>query len=104
MTDFADPCSDPDWKSDPLAQYISWAAQQRWQRKPYDWQLELTLATLRGRDAVVIAPTGAGKSLPMILPLLSRDARDGDWALCLSPLNALQELQRSDSLGSRQLR
>ncbi|KIO15702.1 hypothetical protein M407DRAFT_50160, partial [Tulasnella calospora MUT 4182] len=70
-------------------------AEQRWRRKPYDWQLELTLATLRGRDAVVIAPTGAGKSLPMILPLLAKERKDGDWALCLSPLNALQELQAS---------
>ncbi|KAG8939041.1 hypothetical protein FRC04_007117 [Tulasnella sp. 424] len=90
---FSDPCSDPDWKLDPDVHYIRWAAKHRWQREPYDWQLELTLATLWGRDAVVIAPTGAGKSLPIILPLLAKDHKEGNWALCLSPLNALQELQ-----------
>ena len=83
---------------DNLVDYIRFAAIRRWIREPYDWQLRLTVAQINGRDAIVIAPTGGGKSLPIILPLLATDRRDGDWALCLSPLIALQDLQVSKRL------
>jgi len=37
---------------------------------PYSWQLDIAEALLLGLDCSVIAGTGAGKTLPFVLPLL----------------------------------
>jgi ATP-dependent helicase YprA (DUF1998 family) len=37
----------------------------------YDWQLDVAEALLLGLDCSVIAGTGAGKTLPFVLPLLA---------------------------------
>ncbi|KAI0706129.1 P-loop containing nucleoside triphosphate hydrolase protein [Cytidiella melzeri] len=39
-------------------------------KTPYDWQLDVADALLLGLDSVLIASTGAGKTLPFALPLL----------------------------------
>ncbi|KAI0324315.1 P-loop containing nucleoside triphosphate hydrolase protein, partial [Cubamyces sp. BRFM 1775] len=39
-------------------------------KQPYPWQLDVAEALLLGLDAVVIAGTGAGKTIPYLLPLL----------------------------------
>ncbi|KZT02561.1 uncharacterized protein LAESUDRAFT_601365, partial [Laetiporus sulphureus 93-53] len=38
--------------------------------EPYDWQVDVTEALLLGMDCTVIAGTGAGKTMPFVMPLL----------------------------------
>ena len=43
----------------------------RWFGKdPYEWQLDITEPIILGLDSVVIAGTGAGKTMPFMMPLL----------------------------------
>jgi bloom syndrome protein len=58
--------------------------------EPYQWQLDVTEATLLGLDSVVIAGTGSGKTIPFMLPLLLNPDK---MALVLSPLKVLQRDQ-----------
>lgn len=44
-------------------------------RTPYDWQLDAAEALILGFDCVVVAGTGAGKTIPFTLPLFVRDSR-----------------------------
>lgn len=57
---------------------------------PYDWQLDVTEAILLGLDSVVIAGTGAGKTMPFMMPLLLDKNRK---VIIISPLKVLQEDQ-----------
>jgi bloom syndrome protein len=58
----------------------------------YEWQIDVAEALILGLDAVVIAGTGAGKTIPFMLPvLLHRDK----FVLIISPLKILQEDQVS---------
>ncbi|MDT9593121.1 RecQ family ATP-dependent DNA helicase [Nocardioides zeae] len=57
--------------------------------RPTDWQREALTAVLDGRDAVVLAPTGSGKSLVY----LAASRLVGGWTLVVSPLLALQRDQ-----------
>jgi ATP-dependent helicase YprA (DUF1998 family) len=43
-------------------------------RIPYDWQLDAAEALILGLDCVVVAGTGAGKTIPFMLPLLVQDS------------------------------
>src|ERR1700751_3075392 len=52
-------------------------------------QAEAVTAALSGRDALVVMPTGSGKSLCYQLPALMRD----DLTLVVSPLVSLMEDQ-----------
>ena len=60
---------------------------QRFGQVPYPWQLDVTKALLLGLDTVVIAGTGAGKTMPFMMPLLSNPKK---IMLILSPLKVLQ--------------
>lgn len=66
-------------------------------RVPYDWQLDAAEALILGLDCVVIARTGAGKTIPFVLPLFVQDSLD-KLVLIISPLNALETDQVSFSL------
>ncbi|RDB26965.1 Bloom syndrome [Hypsizygus marmoreus] len=57
---------------------------------PYDWQLDVTEATLLGLDSVIIAGTGSGKTIPFMLPLLLHPKK---LMLIISPLKVLQKDQ-----------
>ncbi|KAF8154045.1 P-loop containing nucleoside triphosphate hydrolase protein [Crassisporium funariophilum] len=63
---------------------------QRFGRDPYEWQVDVTEAILLGLDCVVIAGTGAGKTMPFMMPLLLDDSK---CILVISPLKVLQEDQ-----------
>ncbi|MDE2362268.1 MAG: ligase-associated DNA damage response DEXH box helicase [Hyphomicrobiales bacterium] len=76
--------------------FQDWFAARRW--RPRDHQLALIRAAERGRDALLIAPTGAGKTLAGFLPTLialasarGRANRPGGrlHTLYISPLKAL---------------
>ncbi|KAF8876505.1 P-loop containing nucleoside triphosphate hydrolase protein [Gymnopilus junonius] len=57
---------------------------------PHEWQLDVTEAILLGLDCIVIAGTGAGKTMPFMMPLLLDDIKK---AVIISPLKVLQEDQ-----------
>ena len=58
-------------------------------RSPYDWQLDAAESLILGLDCVVVAGTGAGKTIPFMLPLFVHDSWD-KLVLIISPLNALE--------------
>lgn len=59
--------------------------------KPYEWQLDAEALLLR-LDLTVIAGTGAGKTIPFILPLLN-DPNAKSIVLVILPLKELQTEQ-----------
>ena len=73
--------------------FADWFAAQGWSPRPY--QLEMVARAREGCDALLIAPTGGGKTLAGFLPSLvelaghPRAARRGVHTLYISPLKAL---------------
>ncbi|OJT15549.1 ATP-dependent DNA helicase Q-like 3 [Trametes pubescens] len=65
---------------------------KRTQLEPYPEQLDLAECMLLGVDAVSIAGTGWGKTLPFVLPLFVPETKDR-MIIIISPLNALEEDQ-----------
>lgn len=61
---------------------------------PYDWQVDIAEALLLGMDSVLIAGTGAGKTLPFIMPLFVDDSQS-KRVIIISPLNELERDQVS---------
>jgi ATP-dependent helicase YprA (DUF1998 family) len=59
---------------------------------PRQFQLEATLALLAGKDSLIHAATGSGKTLCMVLPALLEPTA---VSLVISPLKRLQALQVS---------
>ncbi|KAH9958297.1 hypothetical protein BC827DRAFT_1344993 [Russula dissimulans] len=57
--------------------------------EPYSWQLDICEALLLGLDCIVITGTGAGKTMPFIMPLLV-DPTKKKVVVIISPLNALE--------------
>ena len=45
---------------------------------PYEWQLDISEAVLLGLDTILLASTGAGKTLPFIMPLMLDKKKKGD--------------------------
>src|SRR5688572_33362618 len=69
----------------------SWFAAKGW--APRRHQLEMLAAARAGRSALLVAPTGAGKTLAGFLPSLAElvDApTEGLHTLYISPLKALE--------------
>lgn len=58
----------------------------------YDWQVDVSEALLLGLDCSVIAGTGAGKTMPFVMPLF---VESNKIIIIISPLNALEEDQAS---------
>ncbi|WP_404863799.1 ligase-associated DNA damage response DEXH box helicase [Georhizobium sp. MAB10] len=79
------------------AQFIDWFASRGWQPRAH--QLELLAKVRSGKSVLLIAPTGAGKTLAGFLPSLTDlaergpakpgAARNGIHTLYISPLKAL---------------
>ena len=75
-----------EWTCEKLISIFS----QRFGQVPYPWQLDVTEALLLGLDTVVIAGTGAGKTMPFMMPLLLNPKK---IMLIPSPLKVLQRDQ-----------
>ena len=61
-------------------------------REPYDWQVDVCEAILLGLDCIIIAGTGAGKTLPFVMPLLMDETKQ-KMVVVISPLIELEEDQ-----------
>src|ERR1700722_8077766 len=59
---------------------------------PFDWQTDVCEALMLGLDCIVIAGTGAGKTMPFCMPLLA-DRTKCKMVIVISPLNALEHDQ-----------
>ena len=59
-------------------------------REPRTWQLDVAEALILSLNTVVIAPTGAGKTLPFFMPILLYPKK---IMIIISPLIALQNDQ-----------
>ncbi|TFY52572.1 hypothetical protein EVG20_g10496 [Dentipellis fragilis] len=57
---------------------------------PHSWQLDIAESLVLGMDCELIASTGAGKTIPFVLPLFYQS---GKIIIIISPLNALEEDQ-----------
>ena len=64
--------------------------QERFGSSAHEWQVDVTEAILLGLDSFVIAGTGAGKTMPFMMPLLL-DPKSK--CIIISPLKVLQEDQ-----------
>src|ERR1700674_994654 len=60
---------------------------ERFGKDPYDWQLDVMEVILLGLDSVVIAGTGAGKTMPFMMLLLLNKSKK---VIIVSPLKILQ--------------
>ena len=60
---------------------------ERFGTDPFEWQLDVTEAILLGLDSVVIAGTGAGKTMLFMMPLLLDKTKK---VIIVSPLKVLQ--------------
>jgi ATP-dependent helicase YprA (DUF1998 family) len=58
--------------------------------EPYEWQLDVGEAVKVGLNVTLVAGTGAGKTIPFILPLLA-DETGRQMCLIISPLKELQK-------------
>lgn len=60
---------------------------------PESWQTDVAVASITGRDCMLISPTGSGKTLSFVMPcFVCPDVT----VIIVSPLNALEENQVSD--------
>jgi ATP-dependent helicase YprA (DUF1998 family) len=57
---------------------------------PYQWQINVAEAILLGLDCMVIAGTGAGKTMSFVMPLFVKPQK---IVIIVSPLNVLEEDQ-----------
>ena len=57
---------------------------------PRDFQLQASLAILHGKDSIVTAGTGSGKTLCQLIPLL---LPPGTLLITISPLNGFKSLR-----------
>ncbi|KAI0702022.1 P-loop containing nucleoside triphosphate hydrolase protein [Cerioporus squamosus] len=59
---------------------------------PYEWQVDVAEALWLGLDTAVIAGTGAGKTMPFVMPLFL-DTTKKKMVIVISPLNELEKDQ-----------
>lgn len=87
--------NDGSYSSQATREKITQEFQRRCDGKtPYDWQLDVTEALLLKLDCIAIAGTGAGKTMPFVMPLFADTT--GRWIMIVcSPLTALQTDQVS---------
>lgn len=60
---------------------------------PTEFQVQATLSILDGKDTVVAASTGAGKSRLFRMPFLVSETRPDAMIIVVTPLKALQNEQ-----------
>ncbi|KAK7008277.1 bloom syndrome [Favolaschia claudopus] len=81
-----------DFNSEATRQKLEFLFEEQTGKKPYEWQIDVSEALILGLDSVVIAGTGAGKTIPFMLPVMLHPEK---FVLVISPLKVLQEDQAS---------
>jgi superfamily II DNA helicase RecQ len=66
---------------------LTWLFHEQFGTDLFKWQLDVTEAILLGLDSVAIAGTGAGKTMPFMMPLLLDKTKK---VIIVSPLKVLQ--------------
>ena len=64
-------------------------------KKPYGWQMDVAEAIITGLDCVIVAGTGAGKTMLLIMPLLVDPKKH---IIIISPLDAFKHNQVSTNV------
>lgn len=77
------------------AALVCWSVTQGTQI-PREMQLRSILADRLGRDSLVSAGTGSGKTLPIAINILLDDPSKNKITLTISPLKRLQSTQQAD--------
>ncbi|KII82643.1 hypothetical protein PLICRDRAFT_677307 [Plicaturopsis crispa FD-325 SS-3] len=75
------------YKSEEARENLRKVFTERFGSVPHTWQVDVSEALLLGLDSVVIAGTGAGKTMPFMMPLLYDPSK---VVIILSPLNILE--------------
>ncbi|KAG6806832.1 hypothetical protein H0H92_009901, partial [Tricholoma furcatifolium] len=75
------------YSSEETRQRLTQLVRDRFHNDPYAWQLDVAEALVLGLDCVVIAGTGAGTTMPFMMPLLLDHEKT---ILIISPLKVLQ--------------
>ncbi|KAJ6494520.1 P-loop containing nucleoside triphosphate hydrolase protein [Mycena sanguinolenta] len=78
------------YDSDATRRDLARLFEQSFKKPPYDWQIDVSEAFLLKLDVVLIAGTGACKTIPFMMPLLLHREK---YSLVISPLKVLQEEQ-----------
>lgn len=88
-----------------IAPAIQWFAQMGW--KPLSFQLEAWRSHLDGKNGLVNAPTGSGKTYSLAVPVLLEGLHEKDkriQALWITPIRALaQEIQGAATVAAKGL-
>ncbi|KAF6740968.1 P-loop containing nucleoside triphosphate hydrolase protein [Ephemerocybe angulata] len=82
-----------EWRARLRASFLS-----KFGKEPYEWQMDVTEALVLGLDCLCIAGTGAGKTMPFMMPLLLDESKR---VLVISPLKILQaeQARRFEKMG-----
>ncbi|KAI0717718.1 P-loop containing nucleoside triphosphate hydrolase protein [Cerioporus squamosus] len=69
-------------------------------KNPYQWQVDVAEALWLGLDTAVVAGTGAGKTMPFVMPLLVDETKKKK-VIIISPLNELEldQAKRFEKMG-----
>ncbi|KAJ7199856.1 P-loop containing nucleoside triphosphate hydrolase protein [Mycena pura] len=80
------------YNSDATRRDLARLFENSFKKPPYDWQIDVSEAFLLRLDVVLVAGTGAGKTIPFkfMMPLLLHREK---YSLVISPLKVLQEEQ-----------
>ncbi len=92
---FLDSLNEKDWSLCCRSILLCWAVTGATQ-VPREMQLKAVLADQHGKDSLVSACTGSGKTLPIALNILLDDPAKNYVTLTLSPLKRLQVTQMND--------
>ncbi|KAK7027151.1 hypothetical protein R3P38DRAFT_2459909, partial [Favolaschia claudopus] len=81
-----------DYDSEKTRQKLASLFEEQTGKQAHKWQIDVSEALILGLDSVVIAGTGAGKTMPFMMPVMLHREK---FVLVISPLKVLQEDQAS---------
>lgn len=61
--------------------------------EPHDFQIQAAKSLHQRKDTCLIAPTGKGKSLAILLPFFAKNVSKNAMVIVVTPLKALQKDQ-----------
>ncbi|KAG8730646.1 hypothetical protein FRC10_002454, partial [Ceratobasidium sp. 414] len=73
-----------------LSEKLVEETKKRTGKEPFEWQLKNAMDRIAGKDTLILAATGSGKSMPSVMPVFVIK-RSITWIL--APLNVIEEQQ-----------